>query len=103
MPRLVCYSLGLQLGRAGLGCPGVHSCLDSSEDLQVPGAGSAFGVPAPLLLGTPHTLHLQEDIPPHLLGSSVLDTLTTTGPKEDKSEGQGTDIMGGWGGSRKYN
>lgn len=81
----------------GSGCFGVHGCLGSSEGLRVPSVGAAFGDPASLTCGTHRTLPLLENMPPGLPGSSELDRLTTTGAKEDKFAGQGTDIMGAGG------
>lgn len=46
------------------------------------------------LLRTHHALHLQENMPFGLLGSSVFDKLTTIWRKEDKFRGKGVDVMG---------
>lgn len=109
MLRLACYSPGLQLGAGSRGCSGAQGALAFTAAL-IPLRTCVFSwweqpleSPAPLLLGTHHTRRLLENIPSGPLGSSVLDKLTTTGPKEDKFAGQGTDIMGGWGGGKRYN
>ena len=46
------------------------------------------------LLHTHHALHLQENMPFGLFGSSVFDKLTTIWRKEDKFKGKGRE---GWG------
>ena len=89
--RLPCGAGEGSLGaRAGLffsrppggaqGCSGVHSCLDSTENLCVPalGAGAAFGAPRTV---PPWHPPCPEPVAEHTIWSvcsSILDKLTTT-------------------------